>query len=104
MDYKVVVSIDAEQDFENYLQYLLYEKKSEQAARNFIADFNATKSILANIAASLKYCDNPKLKELGYKRINFLKHKYFMLFRIEDDIVIIDNIFHALQDYENYLV
>ena len=104
MDYKVVVSIDAEEDFEGYLRYLLYEKKSEQAARNFIADFNATKSILANIASSLHYCDNPKLKELGYKRINFLKHKYFMLFRIEDDIVIIDNIFHELQDYEHRLL
>lgn len=52
MDYKVVVSIDAERDFENYLRYLLYEKRNEQAARNFIADFNTTKSILANIASS----------------------------------------------------
>ena len=55
-------------------------------------------------AKALKYCDNPKLKELGYKRMHFLNHKYFMMLHIEDDKVIIDNIFHELQDYENYLI
>lgn len=26
---------------------------------------------------------------------------YFMLYRIKEDIVFVDNIFHELQDYEN---
>jgi plasmid stabilization system protein ParE len=42
-----------------------------------------------------------KLKELGYRRINFLSHRYFMLYRIENDTVYVDNIFHELQDCEN---
>lgn len=49
----------------------------------------------------LKLCDNPKLRVLGYRRINFLSHRYFMLYRIENNIVYVDNIFHELQDYEN---
>ena len=28
----------------------------------------------------------------------------FMLYRIENEVVIIDNIFHELQDYENHLL
>lgn len=56
---------------------------------------------MANVAGSLKFCDNPKLKALGYRRINFLSHRYFMLYRIESDTVYVDNIFHELQDYEN---
>lgn len=32
---------------------------------------------------------------------NFLSHRYFMLYRIENDTVYVDNIFHELQDYEN---
>ena len=101
MDYKIVVTIDAEQDLDNYIKYLLYEKKSTQAAKNVLDDFEATKESLKYVASSLKLRDNPRLKQLGYRRINFLNHRYFMLYRIVDNVVVIDSIFHDLQDYEN---
>ena len=103
MVYKIVVTPDAEADLDNFISYLLFEKQNEQAAGNLLNDFEETKNMLADVASSLKYCDNPKLKKFGYRRISFLKHKYFMLYRIENDLVIIDNIFHELQDYENHL-
>ena len=103
MDYKIVMSKGAEEDIDRFVTYLLFEKKSEQAARNLINDFEATKINLTNVAESLKLCDNPKLRELGYHRINFLSHRYFMLYRIENDTVYVDTIFHELQDYENKL-
>ena len=56
------------------------------------------------MAESLKLCENPRLQMFGYRRINFLSHRYFMLYRIEEDIVFIDNIFHELQDYENRMM
>ena len=84
MDYKIVMSKGAEEDIDRFVTYLLFEKKSEQAARNLINDFEATKINLTNVAESLKLCDNPKLRELGYHRINFLSHRYFMLYRIEN--------------------
>ena len=101
MDYKVVVTIDAEEDLDNFIKYLLYEKKSTQAAKNVLDDFEATKESLKHVAGSLKLCDNPRLNQLGYRRINFLNHRYFMLYRIVDNVAFIDNIFHDLQDYEN---
>ena len=52
-------------------------------------------------AGSLKDCENPKLRERGYKRINFISHRYFILYRVEGSKAIIDSIFHELQDYEN---
>ena len=64
-------------------------------------DYDVTIESLRHVAGSLKLCDNPRLHQLKYRRINFLNHRYFMLYRIEDDVVIIDNIFHELQDYEN---
>lgn len=73
------------------------------AAKNLLDDFEMTKSNLERVAGSLAACQNPRLKELGYKRINFISHRYFMLYRIEDDKVIVDNIFHELQDYEGRL-
>lgn len=101
MDYKIVLAKDAEEDLDRFVAYLLLEKESEQAARNLLNDFEATKESLSNVAGSLKLCDNPKLRELGYHRINFLSHRYFMLYRIENGTVYVDNIFHELQDYES---
>ncbi len=101
MDYKIVITKDAEEDLDRYVRYLLYDKKNEQAASNLLDDFEATKKALAKTAGIIRICDNPNLKMQGYRRINFLSHRYFMLYRIADKIVYVDNIFHELQDYEN---
>ena len=52
----------------------------------------------------LKICDNPHLQSFGYRRINFQQHRYFMLYRIENAVVYVDDIFHELQDYENRMI
>lgn len=104
MEYKVVITLDAEEDLEGFIKYLLFEKKSEQAASNVLNDFEVTKQNLSRVAGSLKLCDNPILKQLGYRRINFLSHRYFMLYRVENNIAIVDNIFHEIQDYEKKMM
>lgn len=101
MDYKVVVTRDAEEDLERFVKYLIMEKENMQAAENVLNDYDATIESLKHVAGSLKLCDNPGLRQLEYRRINFLNHRYFMLFRIMDNVVFVDNIFHELQDYEN---
>ncbi len=101
MTYKVVVTRDAEENLDNFIKYLIIEKKNMQAAENVLNDFDTTIESLKHVAGSLKLCENPKLRQLGYRRINFLNHRYFMLYRIVDQVVFVDNIFHELQDYEN---
>ena len=104
MDYKVVVTKEAEEDLNQFIQYLLFAKKNKQAAQNVLDDFEETTSILKHAAGSLKQCDNPNLKAQGYYRINFRRHRYFMLYRIEGELVFIDKIFHDLQDYEGRMI
>ena len=104
MDYKIVMTSDAEADLDAFIKYLLLEKKNEQAASNLLNDFEITKNTLSKVAGMLKLCDNPRLKVLGYRRINFQSHNYFMLYRIDKETVIIDKIFHELQDYEGKMV
>jgi plasmid stabilization system protein ParE len=104
MDYDVQLTEDAEQDLDRYVKYLLFVKKNEQAANNLLNDFEATINSLKQVADSLNYCENKGLRELGYRRINFLSHRYFMLYRIDGDIAVVDNIFHELQDFENKLI
>ena len=101
MDYRVVVTKDAEEDLERFIRYLIVEKESIQAAENLLNDYDATIESLKLVAKSLKLCDNERLSKLRYHRINFLNHKYFMLYRIVDNVVFVDNIFHELQDYES---
>lgn len=101
MDYKIVVTRDAGEDLEHFINYLIIEKGNMQAAENLLNDYDATIESLKHVAGSLKLCDNPRLRQSGYRRINFLSHRYFMLYRIMDNIVFVDNIFHELQDYEN---
>ncbi len=101
MDYEIVVTAEAENDMERYIRYLLVDKKSRQAAKSVMDDFSVTLQSLKSVAGSLKLCENPRLKALGYRRINFLFHRYFMMYRLDGNTVIVDNIFHELQDYEN---
>lgn len=101
MDYKVVVTRDAEEDLERFIKYLIIEKESMQAAENVLNDYDATIESLKHVAGSLKLCDNPRLRQFEYRCINFLNHKYFMIYRIVDNVIFVDNIFHELQDYEN---
>ena len=104
MDYRVVVTAEAEEDLNQYIQYLLFVKNNKQAAKNLLNDLEDSVEVLKHVAGSLKMCDNPRLQSLGYRRMNFQKHRYFMLYRIENDVVYVDDIFHELQDYENRMI
>ena len=104
MDYKVVVTAEAEEDLNQFIQYLLFAKKNKQAAKNVLDDFEDTIKKLKYVASSLNVCDNPRLQSLGYRRINFQQHRYFMLYRIENDVVYVDDIFHELQDYAIFYI
>ena len=104
MAYKVVVTTDAESDLDRFLAYLIFEKKSVPSAKNVLNDFEMTKAKLSDVAGDLKLCDNPVLHNLGYRRINFRTHRYFMLYRIDGNTVTVDNIFHGSQDFENKMM
>ena len=101
MDYRVLITPDAENDLEEFVKYLVIDKKNKQAAENLLKDFELTLENLERVAGSLRYCDNPRLSELGYKKIHFIAHRYFLLFRLEGNKAVVDAVFHELQDYEN---
>ena len=101
MAYKVIITSNAEDDLDRFLNYLVFYKENRKATLSVLEDFAATKDVLTEVAGSLKLCSNPRLNELGYRRINFQKHRYFMLYRIEGNLAIVDGIFHFLQDYKN---
>jgi hypothetical protein len=82
----------------NYIQYTLF---NDQAANAVSLDALDTIEQLKSVAGSLKLCDNPKLKKRGYRKINFLRHDYVMLYKLVADTAYVNAIYHQLQDYEN---
>lgn len=76
MAYKVVITADAKNDLDQFIHYLILDQKNTQAARNVLNDFDATIESLSYVANSLKLCDNPRLRQLKYHRINFLNQKW----------------------------
>ncbi len=46
MDYNVIVTEDAENELDQYIRYLLFDKMSEQAASNLLTDFEETVQVL----------------------------------------------------------
>lgn len=103
MGFKVVLTSQAQLDFRNITYYLLYELKNEQATISVTNDMENTIERLSYMASGLKLCDNPRLRGLGYRTIHFKRHNYFMLYRIQDDTVYVDAIYHDLQNYEDIL-
>ena len=102
-EYEVVVTPNAQEEFDQFILYLLLEKKNEQAVRNVLLDFKQTKDVLSRVAESIQYCEDEDLRKRGYRRINFQKHRYFMLYRVVGKQVIIDDIFHELQDLRKWM-
>ena len=101
--YKVIVTPKAQQDLKEFVDYIKNKYKNPQAAQSLLDDFVKTRKALSMTAGSIKESEIEKLKQAGLKRINFRKHRYFLLFRMDDDAVRITNVFCDLQDYENKL-
>ena len=101
--FSVQMTGNAEDDLDRILHYLLYVKKSSQAAESVFKDFQETKIKLETVAGILKLMDNPVLAKEGYKKIGFQRHRYYLLFRIEGTAAIVDGIFDELQDTDGIL-
>lgn len=57
--WKVLATDDVEEDLSEFVQYLLFEKMSKQAADAVLEDYDETLDELERVAGSLKLVDNP---------------------------------------------
>lgn len=101
VSYEVIISPGALDQLDRYLDYIQYTLQNPIAAERVWKDAVETKERLAVTAGSLKYCDYPVLRSLGYRAIGFQRHRYVMLYRVEEKTAYVDGIYHQIQDYEN---
>ena len=101
MAYKVIITTPAQRKLDNYVFYTLSTLKNEDAARAILEDAEKTKKILANMANINAFCNDEVLRKHGYRKQHFQKHRYLMIYRICDDMAVVEGMYHELQDYES---
>lgn len=101
VSYNVIVSPKALEQLNEYIDYIQLTLLNNQAANSVWEDAIETINELEIVAGSLRECEHPALKEMGYHRILFKKHDYLMLYRIDGTTVYVEAVYHMLQDYEN---
>ena len=101
MAYKVIILPPAKRNLKRYIQYTAIVLHNKEAALSIRNDALKTRERLSEIADVLPLCTDPTLAQLGYRKISFRKHEFFMIYRIEGNTVMVESMYHELQDYES---
>ncbi|MGN0290703.1 MAG: type II toxin-antitoxin system RelE/ParE family toxin [Lachnospiraceae bacterium] len=104
MQFNVELSELAEQQYDKILSYIANELKNPQALKNVMDDFDDTIETLEQMADSFGYCNSNRLKEMGLHKIKFARHRYLLVYRVCKSQVIIEGMYHEMQDYENAII
>ena len=98
MTWRVITTEDVQNDLDNFVYYLLVEKLNEQAAVAVLDDYDETIEELAKVAGMMKTLEDPELGE--YRKIRLRRHDYYLLYRLKEDVAVVDRMFHDLQDLD----
>lgn len=103
MQYNVYVSDLACMQYDKFLDYIYHTLLNTQAADSLMQDFDDTIGNLEMQAESFGYCKSERLRKLGFHKIHFQRHRYLLVYRVKQDSVIVEGMYHELQDYENMI-
>ena len=97
--YKIYITDTASDDIKQHLEYVRNTLHNEQAYVSLKDDFRETLQQLKSMAAVIPIGDNINLKKRKLRRIHFRRHRYTILYRVEEDIAYVIEIHHELEDY-----
>ena len=100
--FEVIITPQAREMLERYVDYIQYTLLNEQAAESVWQDAVKTIGALQLTALAHRISTHPVLKKLDYRLAFFQKHSYVILYRVEERMVYVEAIYHTLQDYENW--
>lgn len=92
-----VILSSAQGDFRTIVEYLLDVKKSPQAARGFVDEFDRQLSLVCENPYVHALSRMPELARLGYRA--YLVNTYIVLYFYRDERVVVAHVFHRRQDY-----
>lgn len=99
--FEVELSELASAQYDKFLAYICTVLKNLQAADSLMKDFDETVQILEEKADYFGYCNSERLRKMGFHKIHLKRHRYLLVYRVKCDKVIVEGMYHELQDYEN---
>lgn len=102
--YNVFTTPDADNDVDRCHNYLLEHFQSDQAGDAFLDDFDETVDELSLVAGKLQVGTSKIMKMRNLRRINFRRHDYFMIYRINGNDAEIIAVAHFKEDLHRILV
>ncbi len=101
--YSIEVTPNADADVERCYRYLVEVLHSWEAADAFLDDYYESLDKLSLVAGKLKMGEHPLMKSRALRRLNFHRHHYFLLYRMEGLTAVIIAVAHFRQDISNVL-
>ena len=100
MAYNLVISDHAEELIDHLVEYLYENLNNRQAAIRLLDGIDAIYDRLTNNPFQFSLCKDTYLSFRGYREAFVPQMSYRIIFRIEDENVIIVGVFHNLEAYE----
>lgn len=100
MRYNIEISELAEEQFDKILSYIDNKFKNKQAVMAVLNDYDRGIETLEENAEIFEFCQNEKLRNLKLRKLGFEKHKYLFVYRVVENTVFIEGIYHESQAYE----
>ena len=101
MQFSVEISELAEEQYDSILSYLANVKRNPQAVNGVIDDFDHAVELLERMADTFGYCQDERLRVNGFHKIHLKSYRYLLVYRVNGSKVVIEGMYHELQDYEN---
>lgn len=97
MAYRRVILKSAQVEYREIVAYLAEVLKSPQAAVRFMNEFDYQLDLIAENPELFSLSRMPELAARGYRTAHV--NNYLMLYKIQDQSVVVAHVFHQSQDY-----
>lgn len=101
MAYREVILAEAQQEYRDIVGYLVSMSRSEQAARNFMEEFDKQVNLVAENPELYGLSRVPELAERGYRCAPM--NNYIALYKVADGQIVVCRIVHKSRDYARLL-
>lgn len=101
MAYRKAILAEAQQEYRDIVGYLVGMLRSEQAARNFMEEFDKQVNLVAENPELYGLSRVPELAERGYRCASV--NNYIALYKVADGQIVVCRIVHKSRDYSRLL-
>lgn len=103
MIYRLLETKRAKIHIEKLVGYLLFEFKSDQAAKHLLDEIKKIYIRLKEAPEQFPYCEDSYLKDKKYRKAVLSTMNYTVIFKIEEMTVYVVGIFHDSENYSDKL-